>query len=110
MLESFINMWMSGDFDAMIEELDASFIIPQRKFEMLDNGDIFFCYRGSRKATSEIISKHFKNMFGVEPEIRVDVEEYEKWLGEDEYGQEMITIRYYNNTTIVFSEKLLQAA
>lgn len=110
MLNNYIDMWMSGAFDAMIEELDASFIIPQRKFDMFDNGDIFFCYRGDQGRTLEIIAKHFKNLFGFVPQVRVDVEEYEKWWGEDEWGQEMIEIRYYYNTTIVFPGNLLQAA
>ena len=100
-------MWKTfDDMSDMVQELNQSFIIGDRQFNVTEDGNIFFCYRGSRKETEEIISKFFIKNFGFAPEIVVFVEEYEKSIGGcEETGQEMYLTRYYNNTTIVLPSR-----
>ena len=70
-------------------------------FQHTEDGNLFFIHRGSQEEAAEIINRHFMNKFGFNPVIRVVEDEFEKDLGEDEYGCPMIITRVYNHTTVV---------
>jgi len=100
-------MWKTfNDMSDMVQELNESFILGDREFNVTEDGNIYFNYRGNQDRTAAIISKHFIKNFGFAPEIEVFVEEYEKSIGGcEETGQEMYITRYYNNTTIVLPKR-----
>ena len=70
-------------------------------FYYTEEGNFNFTHRSPEGVAEEIIKRHFMETFGFEPKILVEEYEYEKDLGEDEYGMPMIYVREYRDTTVV---------